>query len=375
MDSGLKKLEYLSLVSKVCTELEAHIGCSEKTLAQFIIDIAQRSDTVEAFDQGLKKNGAQIPEYFVKTLLIIIHAILAPKSKAEWEQLKGLDGVKEEKKSAFAGLSVPDNRTRVKELEEELASEGVVHRDRVDGGRREGDRNGRERVEKENQGEGDQLRRNSVRDKNKGTDSDRDRERGRERESGSERDGIRFSDGVGGRADKDDRDQRYRRGRGSEHEGIKERVRLRDRDRNSDRDPVQGSARHQKDGGEKWRESDWGRDNNNDHEGRERGGHVRANGAGRTEIVGEPELFGIYNGRGSRIMDYGCFGQLQGVIDRKEGLAHVYHIASRRVANAKDAVERDQEVWVKVISIGEKKMSLSMRDVDQKTGQDVLPMK
>jgi ATP-dependent RNA helicase DHX8/PRP22 len=74
-------------------------------------------------------------------------------------------------------------------------------------------------------------------------------------------------------------------------------------------------------------------------------------------------------------MDYGCFGQLQGVIDRKEGLAHVYHIASRRVANAKDAVERDQEVWVKVISIGEKKMSLSMRDVDQKTGQDVLPMK
>jgi ATP-dependent RNA helicase DHX8/PRP22 len=120
----------------------------------------------------LKKNGAEIPEYFVKTLLIIIHAILPPKSKAEREKLKGLDGDKEEKKSAFPGLSVPDNRTRVKELEEELASEGVVHRDRVDGGRREAHRNGRERGEKENQGEGDELRdirRNSVRDKDKGT--------------------------------------------------------------------------------------------------------------------------------------------------------------------------------------------------------------
>ncbi|CAK9233002.1 unnamed protein product [Sphagnum jensenii] len=307
MDSGLKKLEYLSLVSKVCTELEAHIGCSDKTLAEFIIDIAQRSDTVEAFDQALKKNGAEIPEYFVKTLLTIIHAILPPKSKAEREKLKGLDGDKDEKKSAFPGLSVPDNRTRVKELEEELTAEGVVVRDRVDGGRRDAHRNGRERGEKENQGEDDELRdrrRHSVRDKDKGRDRDRERERGRERESGSERDGIRVRDGVGGRGDKDDIDQRYRH-----------------------------------------------------------------------EVVDEPELFGIYKGRVSRIMDYGCFVQLQGVRERKEGLVHVYHIASRRVANAKDAVERDQEVWVKVISIGEKKMSLSMRDVDQKTGQDLLPMK
>jgi hypothetical protein len=43
-----------------------HDGCSDKTLAEFIIDIIQRSDTVEAFDQALKKNGAEILEYFVK---------------------------------------------------------------------------------------------------------------------------------------------------------------------------------------------------------------------------------------------------------------------------------------------------------------------
>ncbi len=84
-------MEYLSLVSKVCTELEAHIECSNKTLANFIVDIAQHSDTVEAFTQPLKKDGAEILKYFVKTLLTIIHALLPLKSKAKWEKLKGLN--------------------------------------------------------------------------------------------------------------------------------------------------------------------------------------------------------------------------------------------------------------------------------------------
>jgi ATP-dependent RNA helicase DHX8/PRP22 len=74
MDSGLKKLEYLSLVFEVCTELEAHIECSDKTLAEFIVDITQHSDTVEAFDRSLKKNGTEVLKYFIKTLLTINHA-------------------------------------------------------------------------------------------------------------------------------------------------------------------------------------------------------------------------------------------------------------------------------------------------------------
>ena len=34
----LKRLEYLSLVSKVCTELENHLGISEKDLGMFNVD-------------------------------------------------------------------------------------------------------------------------------------------------------------------------------------------------------------------------------------------------------------------------------------------------------------------------------------------------
>ncbi|THU60952.1 hypothetical protein C4D60_Mb07t18170 [Musa balbisiana] len=49
--------------------------------------------------------------------------------------------------------------------------------------------------------------------------------------------------------------------------------------------------------------------------------------------------------------------------------------ASARIANPKDVVKRDQEVYVKVISVSGQKLSLSTRDVDQKTGNDLLPMK
>lgn len=36
-------------------------------------------------------------------------------------------------------------------------------------------------------------------------------------------------------------------------------------------------------------------------------------------------------------------------------------------------MKRGQDVWVKVLSVSDKRISLSMRDVDQATGQDLLP--
>ena len=44
-----------------------------------------------------------------------------------------------------------------------------------------------------------------------------------------------------------------------------------------------------------------------------------------------------------------------------------------RVSSAKEVVAKGQEVWVKVVSVNASKVSLSMRDVDQQTGQDLLP--
>ena len=49
-------------------------------------------------------------------------------------------------------------------------------------------------------------------------------------------------------------------------------------------------------------------------------------------------------------------------------------IAKTRIENPKDHLKRDQEVWVKVISMAGGRIRLSMRDVNQKTGTDLVPM-
>ena len=57
----LLKLEELSLVSKICTELENHLGINDKVLAEFIIAMAGKHTTVEKFKAALVKNGAELP--------------------------------------------------------------------------------------------------------------------------------------------------------------------------------------------------------------------------------------------------------------------------------------------------------------------------
>ncbi len=52
-------------------------------------------------------------------------------------------------------------------------------------------------------------------------------------------------------------------------------------------------------------------------------------------------------------------------------MVHVSNLTSTRVGSAKEVVKRGQQVWVKVVSTTGK-LSLSIRDVDQKTGKDLL---
>ncbi|GLT99458.1 hypothetical protein SLE2022_168960 [Rubroshorea leprosula] len=208
-NDGFKELEYLSLISKVCNDLETHLGFADRVVAEFITDLGRRCETVDEFHAKLKERGAEMPDYLVRTLHITIRAILAPKNKAG-------NGSGKEKRT----------------LEGKKAK------------------------------------------------------RSHEEEDDAER-----------------RDHKSR-----------------------------------------------GRDDR------------------------EPELFKVYKGRVSRVMDSGCFVLLND-FRGKEGLVHVSQISNRRIANAKDLVKRDQRVYVKVLSVSARNMSLSMRDVDQNTGKDLLPLK
>ncbi|RYQ89283.1 hypothetical protein Ahy_B09g096006 isoform C [Arachis hypogaea] len=59
--------------------MESHTGNGDNVLAEFITELGRSSENVEEFDAKLKENGAELPDYFVRTLLTIIHAILPPK--------------------------------------------------------------------------------------------------------------------------------------------------------------------------------------------------------------------------------------------------------------------------------------------------------
>jgi ATP-dependent RNA helicase DHX8/PRP22 len=77
------------------------------------------------------------------------------------------------------------------------------------------------------------------------------------------------------------------------------------------------------------------------------------------------------------MMDFGCFIELDGFRgpDRTEGLVHISQLAARgqRVTHPKELVKRGQKVKVKIISMAGTKLSLSMREVDQATGEDLMP--
>eukprot|EP01137_Pigoraptor_chileana_P029514 Opistho-2@14842 len=113
----LQKLERLSLVAKVCTELENHLGMNDKVLAEFIISLAAKNDTPEKFKKALMQNGAELPESFIGNLLKLIQRMQPSKSKgkkpasaaAPTSELSAeAQSALERKKTLLPGLAIPN---------------------------------------------------------------------------------------------------------------------------------------------------------------------------------------------------------------------------------------------------------------------------
>lgn len=77
VNDGLRRLTQLSLVSKVCSELEAHLGVGDRVLAEFVVDLGRSSASVADFGAKLKAHGAEVPDYLTRTLHTVIYAIPA----------------------------------------------------------------------------------------------------------------------------------------------------------------------------------------------------------------------------------------------------------------------------------------------------------
>ena len=88
-------------------------------------------------------------------------------------------------------------------------------------------------------------------------------------------------------------------------------------------------------------------------------------------IVAEPELGVIYNGKVVKVVDFGAFVNFLGA---KDGLVHISELAAQRVGKTSDVVNVGDVVKVKVLGFDDRgKVKLSMRQVDQASGEDLGP--
>jgi ATP-dependent RNA helicase DHX8/PRP22 len=72
---GMRRLTQLSLVSKVCSELESHLGVADRVLAEFVVDLGRASASAADFTAALRDHGAELPDYLVRSLHAVITAI------------------------------------------------------------------------------------------------------------------------------------------------------------------------------------------------------------------------------------------------------------------------------------------------------------
>ena len=87
------------------------------------------------------------------------------------------------------------------------------------------------------------------------------------------------------------------------------------------------------------------------------------------DIIAEPEVGVIYDGKVVKIVDFGAFVNF---IGKRDGLVHISEIAPRRIKSVSDVLSEGDNVKVKVLGIDDRgKVKLSMRAVNQESGEDL----
>ncbi|CAD5117511.1 unnamed protein product [Dimorphilus gyrociliatus] len=292
--SDIEKLEYLSLVSKVCTELDNHLGLNDKDAAEYIIHLADKHQTYDSFKKAIQKCQPDLTDSFIANILRLIQKMRPPKEKKKKKEKKSSkkgSSKEEEKKSdlaikaqLFPGLCMPNDPSVRTMLDEEIKKKEEEEKIKKE----------EERKNKEDSNIADTMM--------------------------------------------------------AELEELVSNSRRHERKRSRSRD--RGSRR---------------RSRSRDRERRKRS---------RADLPENPEVGLVYDGRVTGTTKFGCFVQLEGLArGRKfEGLVHISQLrAGGRVNDVTEVVQRGSRVKVKLLNKIGTKLSLSMKDVDQETGEDLNP--
>ncbi len=90
-------------------------------------------------------------------------------------------------------------------------------------------------------------------------------------------------------------------------------------------------------------------------------------------LTDEPEVGKVYEGKVVKTVDFGAFVNFMG---SKDGLVHISELADHRVGKTTDIVNEGDMVKVLLIGFDDRgKIKLSMKRVDQETGEEIEPEK
>ncbi|KAK4199204.1 P-loop containing nucleoside triphosphate hydrolase protein [Triangularia verruculosa] len=122
----LESLELLSLVSKITSELQNHLGISEKTLAEFLIAQRLECDSLDGFKTKLASVGASdFPPSLVESIDRLVRTmhpkLKGQKNGATDDSDQRHDRSAEETTKVFKGLAIPDKEVEAEAIDDTFA--------------------------------------------------------------------------------------------------------------------------------------------------------------------------------------------------------------------------------------------------------------
>ncbi|CBF76926.1 hypothetical protein AN4721.2 [Aspergillus nidulans FGSC A4] len=356
----LQSLEHLSLISRITNELQNHLGVSDKVLAEYIIEQHLKCSSFAEFKSALEAMGGDLfPMSLMESvdrLVLTMHPRYKNKNKKDRgdehvengasDDMDALNAL-EKKARVFKGLAVPDQEPGW--AEEEYMEVGNKNGLGVD------EHDAKDSAMDDTfamlEGLAGKARAKTTTITESRPVSKRKRSRSRSPEY-------------------DDYSRRRRRDR------YRSRSRSRSRSpayNKRDEDPVDEFGRST--GGRSSNDDEY-RDGRSERRRRRRADEDYFRKPPPVELDDSPVLYKIYDGRVTGVKDFGAFVNLVGVRGKVDGLVHVSAMQEgTRVNHPSDLVSRGQPVKVKVISIQGSRIGLSMKEVDQETGQDLVPQK
>lgn len=195
------------MVSKICTELDNHLGMNDKDLAEFIIDLAETNTTFDTFKKALIENGAEFPDSFISNLLRIIQLMKTSKKTTLNDDVFKAKDEADKLAMKFPGLAMP-NKSQKDILEEVVKDEKKDDKKDIKplnsvaddmlaeleafAPSKSGIEIDSKKVEKRERSK--ERERKSRRDRSRDKDRDRDRDRSREKDRDKDRERERDRD-------------------------------------------------------------------------------------------------------------------------------------------------------------------------------------